>query len=81
MSKTSKTNEITISTHNCVKLGIKVELILKNISQKTIETVTNNKYNDIFVIEKSNMSAILKNTKLTTSNFSIGEKNIIYVFI
>lgn len=27
----------------------------------------------MLVSEKSNISAILKNTKLTTSNFSIGE--------
>lgn len=52
---------------------MKVELKLKKRKKKIRVTTTNNKYKDMLVIEKSRISAKLKNARFTTSNFSIGE--------
>lgn len=76
LSKTPKTSATEDSTQICVKLGIKVELKLKNTKKKIKVTTENKRYKDILVIEKSTTSAILKKTRFTTSNFSIGENNI-----
>ena len=76
LSKTPKTSAIDNSTQICVKLGIKVELKLKKLKKKIKVTTENKRYKDILVIDKSITSATVKSAKLTTSNFSIGEKNI-----